>query len=64
MQEHFLSVANKTSEHAMGAHFTKFHSGENIDSLPFECELLQRCKDFVDRKLWQSIEIKERKPAI
>ena len=64
MREHFLSVANKTSEHAMGAHFAKYHSGENINNLPFECELLRKCKDFVDRKLWQSIEVKERKPAI
>ena len=64
MREHFLAVANKTSEHAMGAHFAKYHSEENIDNLPFECELLRKCKDFVDRKLWQSIEVKERKPAI
>ena len=64
MQEHFLSVANKASDHAMGAHFAKYHSGEIIDSLPFECELIRNCKDFVDRKLWQSIEIKHRRPAI
>ena len=64
MREHFLSVANKASDHAMGAHFAKCHSGENIDTLPFECELIRKCKDFVDRKLWQSIEVKERRPAI
>ena len=58
------TLIHSTSENAMGAHFAKYHSEENIDNLPFECELLRKCKDFVDRKLWQSIEVKEGKPAI
>ena len=46
----------------MGAHYAKYHSGENIDTCPFKCEVNR--KDFVDRKLWQSIEVKERPPTI
>ena len=64
MREHFLSVANKTSEHAMGAHFAKYHSEENIDNLPFECELLRKCKDFVDRKLNQGNQLKSKKVSL
>ena len=65
MREHYLSVMQCSSEHAMGAHYAKKHSNiMNKPEFPFKCKLIRRCKDFVDRKLWQSIEIKYRQPAI
>ena len=64
MREHFLSVVNCSSDHAMGAHYVKCHVNEEIPDLPFQCNLIRKCKDFVDRQLWQSIEIKYRQPRI
>ena len=64
MREHYLSVMHCTSEHAMGAHYAKKHANMNRPEFPFKCNLIRRGKDFVDRKLWQSIEIKYRQPAI
>ena len=42
----------------------KCHVNEEIPDLPFQCNLIRKCKDFVDRQLWQSIEIKYRQPRI
>ena len=64
MREHYLSIVKVDSDNAMGAHYVKMHTGEKVPELPFNCSIIRRCRDFVDRKLWQSIEIKFRQPAI
>ena len=66
MREHYLSVIHGKSDNAMGAHYLQCHSDRlsDLPELPFTCRLIRKCKDFVDRKLWQSIDIKHRQPAI
>ena len=64
MREHFLSIVNFDSSSAMGAHYLKKHADHEIPDLPFKCSVIRKCTDYVDRKLWQSIEIKKRQPAI
>ena len=64
MREHFLSIINFDSSSAMGAHYLEKHADHEIPDLPFKCSVIRKCTDYVDRKLWQSIEIKKRQPAI
>ena len=64
MREHFRSVTECNGDNAMGSHYLDEHRIEHIPDFPFKCKILKRCRDYVDRRLWQSIEIKHRQPYI
>ena len=64
MREHFNSIINNNGSHAMGAHFIKNHPNVNIPDIPFTCKIIKNCKDYVDRKIWESVKIKYHQPKI
>ncbi len=49
---------------AMGKHYIEEHPYMPRPNIPYKFNLRQRCKDFVDRQLWQSVLIKRENPAI
>ena len=62
--EHYKSVINKTADTAMGKHYLENHKADNVPSHPFQPTILRNCKDYTDRKLWQSVYIKYKSPSI
>ncbi len=48
----------------MGGHYKEDHGSDIIPDLPFDTKIVQSCKDWVDRKIWEAIEIKHRMPEI
>ena len=48
----------------MGNHYKKNHPGITIPNLPFNTKIVKSCKDWVDRKIWEAVEIKDSMPAI
>ncbi len=62
--EHFRSVHDKTRDTAMGKHYLAEHPYTPAPKDPFEFTVKQRCRDFVDRQLWQSALIKREQPEL
>ena len=63
--EHFRSAMKGNGSTAMGSHYRDKHNGEEIpEEGPFQAKILRKCKDFVDRMIWQSIYIRENNPKI
>ena len=61
-REHYRDVSNHSK--AMGKHYSSKHPDTVVPRLPFKTKILRSCKDWVDRKIWEAIEIKYRKPSI
>ena len=51
-------------EFAMGKHYQEDHSDIPPPNVPFLFTIRKRCRDYVDRQLWQSVLIKRENPAI
>ena len=48
----------------MGKHFKSKHpTKHNIDA-PFKFKILETCKGYVDRQIWQSVHIKRLCPSL
>ena len=62
--EHYKAVRDKNNTTAMGKHYQEEHPDIPCPSAPFELTVRRRCKDFVDRQLWQSVLIKRENPKI
>ena len=62
--EHYKAVANETTATAMGKHYVVHHKGAVRPTSPFKFEIIRKCRDFVDRMLWQSLYIKKLFPRI
>ena len=62
--EHFKSVQGETRDTAMGKHYLAQHADTPIPREPFKLTVKQRCKDFVDRQIWQSVLIKREQPEL
>ena len=62
--EHYKAVRDKKNTTAMGKHYLEEHPDIPCPSNPFKLTVRKRCKDFVDRQLWQSVLIKRENPSI
>ena len=62
--EHYKSVRDGNKSTAMGKHYLEEHPDTPCPKDPFEITVRRRCKDFVDRQLWQSVLIKRENPNI
>ncbi len=55
---------DKNKATAMGKHYIEEHPNMPRPKVSCDFNLRQRCKNYVDRQLWQSILIKRETPAI
>ena len=63
--EHYKSLRDSNNKTAMGNHYLKAHPDiVDIPLEPFKFDLIDKCKDFVDRQIKQSQLIKHRSPRI
>ena len=63
--DHYKPSVNKDNRTAMGSHYKNKHSDDEIpEEGPVKAKVLRKCKDFVDRMIWQSVYIKHNKPEI
>ncbi len=63
LREHYRDVQNKKS--ALGNHYNTIHQSETIPQNPFDVKILKgECKDWVDRKIWEAVLIKNNIPTI
>lgn len=62
--EHFKSVRDQNRDTAMGKHYLTDHPNIPIPTEPHTFTIRQKCKDFVDRQLWQSTLIKRENPEL
>ena len=63
--EHYQSVKQQNSCTAMGKHYIGTHCDlQHIPEKPFDVSLKNRCKEYVDRQLWQSVLIKRENPVL
>ena len=62
--EHRRSCFKRDDQNPVGQHFKKFHPFDVLPESPITCEIIQKCKDHVSRKLLETIIIRERRPAI
>ncbi len=63
--EHYnKSVKDHNKSTAMGKHYIEEHPYIPRPKVPYDFNLRQRCRDYVDRQLWQSVLIKRENPAI
>jgi len=62
--EHFKSVRDGNKSTAMGKHYLEEHADITTPNVPFQFIVRKRCKDYVDRQLWQSVLIKRENPEI
>ena len=61
-REHYRDISNNKG--AMGGHYSKEHSTQQIPKLPFTTKIVKPCKDWVERKICEAIEIKHINPTI
>ena len=61
-REHNRDVQNRKG--AMGNHYKIDHNTQQTPALPFTTKILKSCKDWVDRKICEAVEIKHRMPEI
>ena len=64
MREHYNSIINGNDSHAMGAHYLKKHSNVSVPDIPFSYKIIKHCRDYVDRKIWESVKINYYQPNI
>ena len=62
--EHYKSVRDGNKSTAMGKHYLEEHADISTPNIPFRFIVRKRCKDYVDRQLWQSVLIKRENPEI
>ena len=62
--EHLRDAKNMTKNTPFGEHFMKCHRGVKIDDNTLSISILQVCKDMAELKIAESIEIRNRKPAL
>ena len=63
--EHFKFAINFNGSTAMGGHYRDKHKGDDIpEEGPFKAKILRKCRDYIDRMIWQSIYIRENSPKI
>ena len=62
--QHYKSVNNSNEATGMGRHYNDKHPSVDISNKPFKVQIMQKCKDFVDRQITQSVLIKHLKPEI
>ena len=62
--EHYKSVRDHTKSTAMGKHYLTDHPHMPRPKEPYTFKTRQRCNDFVDRQLWQSVLIKRECPDL
>ena len=62
--EHYRSVKEKTRDTAMGKHYLTDHPSDPIPDEPYKFKTKQRCRDYVDRQIWQSVLIKREIPEL
>ena len=61
--EHFRDICNR-KDTPMGDHFTACHPDFGLTPSPIEARILYRAKDHPDRKIAESILIRNRKPVL
>ena len=58
-------MLNETEDSPMGEHFKGCHSGVTHDSkVPLKVRVLYRCKDHPDRKIAESLMIRNGRPQL
>ena len=62
--EHYQSVRNGNNNTAMGKHYMEKHADSTIPESPFKVEIKRRCRDYVERQIWQSVLIKRENPIL
>ena len=62
--EHYQSVQHTNSNTAMGKHYGEKHGDISIPEQPFKVTIKRRCKDYVERQIWQSVLIKRENPVL
>ena len=63
VREHYLDVQHKRGP--LGNHFNTNHQSADIPHQPFDINILKGdCKDWVERKIWEAVLIKNNIPAI
>ena len=62
--EHFQSVQHANNNTAMGKHYREKHGDIPIPEQPFNVTIKRRCKDYVERQIWQSVLIKRENPVL
>ena len=62
--EHYKSVRDYTRATAMGKHYLTDHPYMPMPREPYKFTTRQKCKDYVDRQLWQSTLIKREFPEL
>ena len=61
--EHIRDAKNKNVDTPFGTHQTK-HPGVQLDSSNVSIKILHVCKDGPDRKIWESMFIRDLRPAL
>ena len=62
--EHFRDINNKKDDTPMGDHFSKTHPDVGLTPSPIEAKALYRARDHQDRKIAESIFIRDRRPKL
>ena len=66
--EHLRCAANETQLTPIGDHFSECHAGmskaEKLADPPLEVRILKKTRDHPDRKITESLYIRERKPGL
>ena len=62
--EHVLDAKNYSTDTPFGDHFRACHAGETLPGHPLSVKILHRAKDHPNRKIMESLYIRQLKPAL
>ena len=62
--EHVLDAKNNSTDTPFGDHFKTRHAGENLPGHPLSVKILHRAKDHPNRKIMESLYIRQLKPVL